>query len=1725
MGSFGQVGFTRVEDLMFRIYTDEEIKKISVARITNDQSINELGHLSADGVYDLRMGPMSTRERDICETCSQDGFRCQGHCGHIEIPLPIFNPVFYDVLKRLLPIICPSCFRLQVEETRALGFRYQMKLLREGYGQQALDLTDIISKKMSTIKETVEVSTGINDRDIKGTEKDFNKIHIMQSLEKTLKRYYSDLIKDGGCCNETSTSNIKAIQIQLIQKFFQSPSWKLNCIFCQKKRMKISFQNSRFMKISPEDPKTKKTGDEEKQEKDESSCVVMDDQSYITSSQAQIIMQKCWMVEKDLLKCLYPILSSSKLEYPTDMFFLKTILVIPPKYRPCGRQDGMIVEHETSVLLKNVVRLSKILLFLMSLVNGTITELPETLNYILTEVPGATPAEKVQNVWYHMQCSVNNLFDGDMNNMAKITRKGIKQIIEKKEGLVRRNLMGKRVNFSARSVAAPDPHLSVDEVGVPMDFAIRLSYPVPVTKWNVEELRQLVKNGPDVYPGALMVEDEEGRKKRLTASNEKQRNAIANKLLTPTESHVWKVNASKIVYRHLQNGDFVLMNRQPTLHRPSIQAHRARVMPKDRVLRLPYANCKAYNADFDGDELNLHFPQNEVARSEANHLVTTHNQYLTPKDGSPLAGLIQDCVVASVMLTLRGNFFSREDYYQLLYTGLSGHTERIKTLPPAIVKPKQLWSGKQIISSLIHNIIPGNKARPSFNFKTSVKPDMWQTKKPRKWKAGGPSEKKREAMTESEFVMLDGELLSGVIDKSAIGSTSYGLIHICYDLYGGKVASKLLTAINCLCVYYLKWCGHTISVKEFVSPEEVNAKRKASLNELIQRTPREVSEKLSIPEENFKDFFECSHMSSNEKDMASIDAAYTSVLGPTTSEVTGENERGLLRRSLDNHMRMMVDTGAKGSKVNMNQIASLFGSVAVDGKRMPLSIAGKFLPSFKAYDPNPCAGGYIPDRFMTGINPQAYFFLCIVGRDSLQHTAVKTAESGYVQRCLIKHLEGINVKYDMTVRNSDGLVLQFKYGEDGLDVTRVPFLRNPDTLDVLVKNYSRLLDDRSLSLASCIGDKEEVDKYAKKLRKWQRKNNRSGCARRSGFQKFCRKMAPFVESGDFNKDVGRSIAAKRLEDMWYDLTTEEKDNYSRSSQKCPDPVSSVFSGASNLGVVSEALDALIDKYYEENYSKQPEHLQKLTQEQVATTVYMKALTSIVDPGEAVGALCAQALGEPLTQMTLNTFHFAGKDELNITLGVPRMVEILRRASKDISTPIMEVPFHSHVSRAQAEALRIKLSEVSLAKVLHRVNVTSQLEDNKKGQLHRHTKIKFTFLPHAEYKHVYAVNPAQVLHFIESHFIPKILLKEIQNSLRKRNELCSSATDPVKKNRGKDVDTDNSDGLDASEETKKAKEKMNARISEDSTEDEEEEEETAQDAGVMSSLRNKKKQEQDYSEDEEADVMSDEDGENKTGMISEDEGIGEEEIGPDEDEDVEKQVYMRSTKKRKKFISPNEVEYRKECLMAEDSWIVDYDFDREKELWCEVTVLLPVSGGNYDIHSIVRQRSERELIHNISNIRRVFVVEKENTLLLRTEGVNILKIIEFEHLLDVNRLYTNNIHQVAEMYGIEAAQRSIIREIRAVQSAYDIKVDFRHLSLLADYFTCEGTYKACSRSAIASCPSPVQKMSFETFMNFLKSALLQGEVDRMASPSANIALGQPVKLGTNAVHTLPVLKFS
>lgn len=318
---------------------------------------------------------------------------------------------------------------------------------------------------------------------------------------------------------------------------------------------------------------------------------------------------------------------------------------------------------------------------------------------------------------------------------------------------------------------------------------------------------------------ANFIEDESGRVLMISGTDSSKRESLAKTLLTPTERGV------KIVHRHLLNGDVMLLNRQPTLHKNSIMAHKVRILHGEKTFRLHYSNCKSYNADFDGDEMNAHLPQNELGRSEANNLINVANQYLVAKDGTPLGGLIQDHVISGVKMSMRGRFFNREDYHQLVFTALGHMAKDIQFLPPTIIKPFRLWSGKQVLSTVLINVIPEGKERINLKSTAKINARAWQTAEERPWIAGGTPITDNN-MTESEVIIRQGEFLVGILDKTHYGATPYGLIHCMYELYGGNSSTQLLTSFSKLFTYFLQWEGFTLGVHDILVLDEADKQRK-----------------------------------------------------------------------------------------------------------------------------------------------------------------------------------------------------------------------------------------------------------------------------------------------------------------------------------------------------------------------------------------------------------------------------------------------------------------------------------------------------------------------------------------------------------------------------------------------------------------------------------------------------------------------------------------------------------------------------------------------------------------------------------------------------------------------------------------------------------------------------------------------------------------------------------
>lgn len=1116
-------------DLMFSVFTSEEIKKLSVLKVTTPLTFTTLGHTFAGGLFDPAFG--SSQSGVLCSTCYQNMLSCSGHFGHIELPLPVVNPLFHSTVIFLLSYSCLKCHSILLPEARKLLLVTQLQLLEKGHVIEALDIELIFNRLVSN-----------ND----GALRDDAFVAI---LSEELNQVTEVLMKD----EVKTVEEWKQTEVLKAQFIHNTKAYVFkgkNCPKCKEPWKKLKTMRRKIM-VEAKVEVASKFQDNKKKSEAEFTPLREGAYVYLLPTESKDHLKKIWENEKEIMKAFVPVLKTVSHSDPIDILFMNVVPVTPVNARPISILDGQITEHPQNLVYKSILQDCLVISSIVHLLNNeSKTEhLGDKLSTerlkVVEQLNGSTLSEKLQLCWQELQRHCDGLLDTTMANAGKIGKvgdgQGLKQLVEKKEGIIRMHMMGKRVNYAARSVITPDPNLNLDEIGIPEEFAKKLSYPVPVTGWNVTELRKFVMNGPDVHPGATLIENEDGTVSRISQSNPTQRESIAKTLLTPEESGS-TTNKVKIVHRHLLNGDILLLNRQPTLHRPSIMAHKARILKGDNTLRLHYANCKAYNADFDGDEMNAHFPQSELARSEAYNLVSVCKQYLVPKDGTPLSGLIQDHVISGVKLTIRGSFFNREDYMNLVFRALSFVKGDIKTLPPSILKPVALWSGKQIISTIIINSIPQGKTPLNLTSSAKISFKAWEKGPTRPWVAGGTPFADPKVMTEAEVVIREGQLLCGVLDKTHYGATPYSLVHCMYELYGGEVSSQLLSSFAKLFTAYLQLEGFTLGVEDILVVKKADKERSKYIK-AVRQVGKEVAAKaLDVPEDTPIDELKRNIESSYRKDpkfRALLDHHYKKCLDTYTNNINKAClPSGLLSLFPDNNLQLMVQSGAKGSTVNTMQISCLLGQIELEGKRPPITMSGRSLPSFPPYELTPRAGGFIDGRFMTGIQPQEFFFHCMAGREGLIDTAVKTSRSGYLQRCLVKHLEGLSVHYDLTVRDSDKSIVQFRYGEDALEVMKSQFLKK-EQIPFLADNMENILDKDIVEQLKENSNNDFINKHAKKMKTWKKKyQDRS--KRTTGFTLFSQELSAQQPKKNQKIKKGRSKAAWKISKTWQELDEDTR---------------------------------------------------------------------------------------------------------------------------------------------------------------------------------------------------------------------------------------------------------------------------------------------------------------------------------------------------------------------------------------------------------------------------------------------------------------------------------------------------------------------------------------------------------------------------------------------------------
>ncbi|KAI4292943.1 DNA-directed RNA polymerase I subunit RPA1, partial [Pancytospora philotis] len=905
------------------------------------------------------------------------------------------------------------------------------------------------------------------------------------------------------------------VRYEIAGEFFKRYSGKVKCPRCNAKSPRLTKGNNMRVLIQPSGSDTV---------------------DYLTPEDIRKLVDSLYSNEGVLLEEIF-----RSTDY--ERFFIEVLPVIPNRFRPPRFVDGKVLENSVN------------------------TQLARIMQYSIS-------VEAEARFWPDLQAFVLFYFD---SAKAPGSAFGLKQILEKKEGLFRKNIMGKRVNYAARTVISPDPNLHTREIGVPLVFASKLTFPERVTAYNVDRLRKMVQSGTE-YPGCAFVESD-GALVDMSHISSGARYAIARQL----------GSGNKVVWRHLLDGDHVLVNRQPTLHAVGLMAHTVKVLRNEKTLRMHYVNCKPYNADFDGDEMNIHFPQSVQALVECRDVAHNDHNYFVPASGKPIRGLEQDHVVAAAALSMKDSFFTRDEYFAVAFSGAKRPGKRLYVARPCIMSPVELYSGKQVISTVLQNL----GVRINYDGKTK----LTYTDEAAAESGAYGSMRLFEEDCEAQLRIRNGFVVSGTLDKSSVGATSFSVVHACGEVYGYPFCNDLLTAVSRMVNAYITAKGFTVRFDDLLMSRRADAQR----HEIFQQSNAAAQAEMQalIGGQEVLD----------EAKLALCDSKMINFMNGSTSRVVALLSHGLYKKFPYNNMGNIVATGAKGSIVNFSQIACSLGQQELEGRRVPFMASAKTLPCFRRLETAPAAGGYVFERFLTGINPATFYFHCMAGREGLIDTAVKTANSGYLQRCLIKHLEGIKVEYDGSVR-ADGSVIQYKYGDDGLDCTKATYFSKKDFFADNVHLFpsgSAAVDAHSLA---------------------------------------------------FDHRFGSQPAA------W-----------------------------------PAGLGALLKQ---------------------------KFVAAEVDAGKSVGIIAAQSIGEPSTQMTLNTFHLAGVGGRNVTLGIPRLREILMIASKNIKTPVITVPFCTERHDAVVEAFR----KITIADCLESVTVQEGFVQ-KTGQYMKSIKIVFDLVEPSE----------------------------------------------------------------------------------------------------------------------------------------------------------------------------------------------------------------------------------------------------------------------------------------------------------------------------------------------------------------------------------------------------------
>jgi DNA-directed RNA polymerase subunit A' len=907
--------------IQFGLMDPETYRDMSATKVITADTYDDDGYPIDMGLMDPRLGVIDPGLE--CRTCGQHSGSCNGHFGHIELAAPVIHVGFTKLIRRLLRSTCRECGRLALTEEE-----------REEYSENLVRAEELGNDPNDVLKAAVRQARKQNYcpfPDCDGVMHDIKheKPTTYYEVQDVLAGDYSERIAEAMQPDPDDEDDEGTGPRELAEAIGIDLD-RVNDIMAGEFRPKSETRK-----------KLERVLDVDLTEEDMNKLMPSDIRDWFED-----------IPDEDI-----QVLGIDP-ERSRPEWMILTVLPVPPvTARPSITLDnGQRSEDDLTHKLVDIIRINQ--------------------RFMENREAGA-PQLIIEDLWellqYHVTTFVDNEISGTPPARHRSGRplKTLSQRLKGKEGRFRGSLSGKRVNFSARTVISPDPTLSLNEVGVPERVATEMTQTLNVTERNVEQARQYVANGPEGHPGANYVRRPDGRRLKVTEKN-------CEELATKVEEG-WEVN------RHLVDGDIVIFNRQPSLHRMSIMAHEVVVMPY-KTFRLNTTVCPPYNADFDGDEMNMHALQNEEARAEARVLMRVQEQILSPRFGENIIGAIQDHISGTYLLTHENPHFSETQALDLL------RATSVDELPPADGEAdgEQYWTGRTVFSELLPDDL-------NLEFTSS---------------AG------------DTVVIEDGQLVSGTIDEDAVGAFGGEIVDTLTKVYSETRARVFVNEVAALAMRAIMHFGFSIGIDDESIPPEANQMVDEAMENAYDRIgdlidSYEAGDLESLPGRTIDETLEM-------KIMQTLGKARDSA-GEIAEEHFDE----------DNPAVVMARSGARGSMLNLTQMAGCVGQQAVRGERINRGYEDRTLSHYEPNDLSAEAHGFVENSYRGGLSPREFFFHAMGGREGLVDTAVRTSKSGYLQRRLINALSELESQYDGTVRDTSDTIVQFEFGEDGTSPVKV----------------------------------------------------------------------------------------------------------------------------------------------------------------------------------------------------------------------------------------------------------------------------------------------------------------------------------------------------------------------------------------------------------------------------------------------------------------------------------------------------------------------------------------------------------------------------------------------------------------------------------------------------------------------------------------------------------------